>query len=157
MTDNKPLEHKEFTIDDGIPYRIYRSWRLIRFMFFKIAQHNGMDVTPEQLFVLVKLAEREGQSQVELGDSVFNDRPNMKRILDSMEEKQYVERRPHPVDKRKHCVFTTEKGKQLLTEAIPHVLHTRDQIYEGLSNDDVVHALKVLDVIESNIMKKFFD
>lgn len=79
------------------------------------------EVTAEQWGLLNYIAECEGITQAELSDRTLKDRPNIGRITDKLTAKGLIERRPHPSDKRSHCLYVTIAGSHLRTELIPIV------------------------------------
>lgn len=79
------------------------------------------EVTAEQWGLLNYIAECEGITQSELSDRTLKDRPNIGRITDKLTAKGLIERRPHPSDKRSHCLYVTIAGSHLHTELIPIV------------------------------------
>jgi MarR family transcriptional regulator, organic hydroperoxide resistance regulator len=70
-------------------------------------------VTPVQYALLHVLWEQDGQSGADLGARLRLDAATMTGILDRLVHGGLIERRPHPTDRRIHCVFLTEAGRAL--------------------------------------------
>jgi len=145
---------RNFTL---VPYKVYRTWRLIRQVFFSLAQQKGYDLNPEQFFLLIRLHEKDGISQVELGDNLFKDKANIKRILDALEKKSYIERTPDPEDKRKYKIFLTSYGREVLSQIIPIVVNVREKLYAGMEEAEVSQLFILLEKIDQNILQHFPD
>ncbi|XXT25583.1 MarR family transcriptional regulator [Sorangium sp. So ce429] len=57
---------------------------------------HGVEITPEQWMVLVRLWEQEGVTQMHLAERTFRDVPTMSRIVALMERDGLIERRQDP-------------------------------------------------------------
>ena len=111
----------------------------------------GLDLSPEQWFVLNKLRQKDGQSQVELGTEIFADRPNMSRILTGMLGRGLVKKHLDEEDGRRYVVCLTPKGRRVhdrIAEAVPQV---REEIFRDISPDELEIAMRVLERIEQNL------
>ena len=137
---------------DSIAYRIYRSARLLRRNLLAFGATRGIDLTPEQWFVLNKLSWRDGQSQVSLGDDFFADRANMTRILATLEKRGLVRREPDPDDGRRMRVFLTEEGRDVHDRFAADLPAERARLFEGMSEADIAAAQRVLDQLERNVL-----
>jgi DNA-binding MarR family transcriptional regulator len=71
-----------------------------------------------ELAVLLSLDEREPLSQREAALRLGIDRTTMVALVDELEGKGLVERRPHPADRRKNVVTFTEYGRETLQRAV---------------------------------------
>ncbi|MDF2923423.1 MAG: hypothetical protein K0R57_2337 [Paenibacillaceae bacterium] len=138
-------------IQETVAYRIYRSSRLVRHLHFLTFQRSGFDLTPEQWFILNKLALRSPQSQTELGESIMDDRPNMTRILLTLEKKGWVARRTDEKDRRKTEVQLTDAGREVLAECLPSAIQVRDQLRSGVSDEELQQFWQVLDKLDLNM------
>ena len=70
-------------------------------------------VTPVQFALLHVLWEQDGQSGADLGTRLRLDAATITGVLDRLVHTGFIERRPHPTDRRIHCVFLTEAGRAL--------------------------------------------
>lgn len=138
-------------IQNTVAYRMYRSSRLIRHLHFLTFQRNGFDLTPEQWFILNKLAVKSPQSQTELGEPLIDDRPNMTRLLVTLEKKGYISRKTDTQDRRRSEVQLTEEGTRLLEQCLPLAERVRDQMRTGLSAEELNQFWTLLDKLDHNI------
>jgi DNA-binding MarR family transcriptional regulator len=67
--------------------------------------------------LLSRLADAEGVSQQQLADAMGLHRNQMVKLVDDLEDRQLVERRPHPDDRRAHALFLTDRASTLLSHA----------------------------------------
>lgn len=102
-------------------------------------------LTPEQFVVLATLFNHDGMSQRELADYLSKDRPNITRILDKLQEKGLVVRRPDSEDRRIYRVGATAEGYELIECLTPMVLEARKRFFSTLSADEQATMREMLD------------
>lgn len=138
-------------IEETVAYRMYRTSRLIRHIHYLTFQQHGFDLTPEQWFILNKLAAKSPQSQTELGENLIDDRPNMTRLLSTLEKKGWITRRPDASDRRKTEVELTPEGQGILERGMPLALKVRDELRMGIDDKDLSGLWNVLDRLDGNM------
>jgi len=74
--------------------------------------------------------------------------PAMTRILNSLEQLGYVDRRPDPADRRASVVAATARGKKLVTSGRAVRLRALEERLTALTEDERAALLDVLPVIE---------
>lgn len=70
-----------------------------------------------ELAVLTTLGDDAPLSQQEIAAKLRVDRTTMVALVDGLEEKGLVDRRPHPADRRKNAVEPTPEGRKVLRAA----------------------------------------
>lgn len=119
------------------------------------AQHQfktgEFDVTVDQWLVLKNLSENELLSQTELANLVFKDHPTLTRIIDLLCKKGYVERVPHPQDRRSFQLHLTDSGLEKVSELRPKILEIREKAWENLTPKDFEEFKRILDTIYQNL------
>ena len=153
MKKNKSLIHAE-ALDDIINYLIYRIARLLRFKFHQDMKAVDLDMTQEQYFLLFKLWQKDGQYQAELADGFLGDTPNITRIIDVMEKKNYIKRKPDPNDRRKYRIFVADNGWKIQNLYKIHAPKARIADYKNLDDHDLVELRRILKTIEDNIISQ---
>jgi len=83
--------------------------------FAEILAPVGLE--PRQFAVLRHLAQAEGNSQQALADHLHIPPSRMVALIDELEERALVERRPNPEDRRARALFLTEAGRDTLGRA----------------------------------------
>lgn len=106
-------------VDNAIGFWIHRVYQATRNEMYRAFRAAGEDITPEQWAVLIRLWEKDGQPQSELSEATFRDAPTMSRIIDGLESRELLERRPHPDDGRVRLVHLTRAGKSLEKKLVP--------------------------------------
>jgi DNA-binding MarR family transcriptional regulator len=115
------------------------------------------DVTVDQWLVLKNLSENELLSQTELANLVFKDNPTLTRIIDLLCKKGYVERLPHPQDRRSFQLHLTESGLDKVSELRPKILEIREKAWENLTARDFEEFKRILDTIYQNLDGHVFE
>ncbi len=138
-------------VQDSFAYRVHMCARALRRDLLKILAKAGTDLSPEQWFVLNKLRQKDGQSQVELGAQLLADRPNMSRIIRGLLSREWVHRRADIDDARRQLVFITPQGLQAHDRVAGMVPDARQGLFAGISDADMQAAFRVIDRIEQNM------
>jgi DNA-binding MarR family transcriptional regulator len=145
---------KSVRIVDSLAYRVYRCARLLRVHFMTMGASVGLPITQEQWFVLNKLGWEDGQTQTALGDSIFSDRPNLTRILATMENNGWIRRVTDSEDARKTRVHLTASGRKLEERFAALVPEARKTVFRNISTEDIETVMRVLEQLEANITAK---
>lgn len=85
--------------------------RLMRTVFDRRVRTLGL--TRPQWLALVRLKRRPGVSQSELADMMEIEKAPAGRIVDRMQEKRWIERRPDPGDRRINRIYLTDRGERV--------------------------------------------
>ena len=76
-----------------------------------------LELEPRHFAVMNFIAVDEGRSQQALGDALEIPASRMVAIVDDLESREIVERRPNPADRRVRALYLTAAGKALLRKA----------------------------------------
>jgi len=112
---------------------------------------EGLDMTAEQLKMLVVLWKEDGRTQNELGESVGKFKTSVTKLVDNLEKRKLIQRRPHPSDRRSNMVCLTELGKNIKKQLLPIIEKTLEKAHNNISNDELITFHNVLDKIEKNL------
>jgi DNA-binding MarR family transcriptional regulator len=115
---------------------------------FKLGEFG---ITVDQWLILKNLAENELLSQSELAQLVFKDQPTLTRIIDILCKKSYVNRIPHPLDRRSFQLVLTEVGKAKVEELKPLVSDIRKTAWNNLDQQDFEEFKRILNTIYTNL------
>ncbi|NVJ85922.1 MAG: MarR family transcriptional regulator [Algoriphagus sp.] len=114
-------------------------------------KQGNFDVTVDQWIVLKNLSEGGAMSQTELANLVFKDHPTLTRIIDLLVKKGYVERLPHPQDRRSFQLHLTDSGVSKVTSLRPKILQIREKAWENLDEHDFEEFKRILNTIYQNL------
>jgi DNA-binding MarR family transcriptional regulator len=124
-------------LEKALPFLIHGCYQQLRSLTYKEFLGHGLELTPEQWVVLVRLWEKDGQSQSALSESTLRDRPTMSRILDTMEKSELVERSVDPQDARSRLVKLTRTGKSLQPKLVPIAKKLVQRLEAGIPERDL--------------------
>lgn len=111
------------------------------------------NVTSEQWLVLLKLSIENNISQKTLAKLTNKDQPTLTRILDILERKGLVERKPSKEDRRSFVIHITEAGLNLKDKIEPFLEDVFKAILAGISSEALNTYINVLLKINDNISK----
>jgi DNA-binding MarR family transcriptional regulator len=72
----------------------------------------GFDIRPAQFSVLVVIETNSGLSQADLAERLGIERARLVRLLDGLEKRGLIRRRPSPLDRRSHALVLTRGGQK---------------------------------------------
>ena len=108
---------------------------------------DPLGIDGREFGLLVFFADEGSLSQQEAAQRLGIDRTTMVALIDGLEGKGLVERRPHHEDRRKNTVDLTGAGRDLLTAAKRSIEAAEQQFLAPLSAADAqrfVHMLQAL-------------
>lgn len=112
---------------------------------------SDFDITVDQWLVMKNLSENELLSQSELATLVFKDQPTLTRIVDILTKKNYVERQPHPQDRRSFQLILTAAGEEKVKALKPKIASIREKAWENLNESDFQEFKRILNTIYANL------
>jgi DNA-binding MarR family transcriptional regulator len=104
-------------------------------------------IDPRALGVLRVLASREPTSQQEVAQLLGVDRTTMVALLDALEGKGIVSRRPQAGDRRRNVVELTESGRDVFHRAEETAKRTEQEFLAPLAPRDAQHLRNALHVL----------
>lgn len=123
--------------------------RLMRTVFDRRVKALG--ITRPQWLAIVRLNRRPGASQSELADMMEIEKAPAGKIVDRLEERGWVERRPDPVDRRINRIFLTELGERVHAVIRPIAQATVADALVDLSESEVIHLTQLLTRVKSRL------
>lgn len=105
---------------------------------------GGDRVSPGEFGVLVLVDANPGINQTALAEAVGADRSTMVPILDRLEKRGLIERRPVPGDRRAHALALGEVGRRRMEEFRATVREHETRIADGMSASERATLLDLL-------------
>ncbi|MFK8035318.1 MAG: MarR family winged helix-turn-helix transcriptional regulator [Hyphomicrobiales bacterium] len=106
-------------------------------------------LTLQQWVILSALWRRDGMLVTEIADYVGTNTPAASRIIDRMEERGFVDRKPSASDRRAVLVNITEKGQEL-SHLSTFFQDVNNKLLDGLSDDESTLLFELLARVEAN-------
>ena len=111
----------------------------------------GVDITIEQWSVLYHLWKEDGQSQQQLCDATFRDKPSITRLVDNLEKLQLVTRVANKDDRRINRIYLTQQANLFQAQTMELANQTLNEALEGVSNEQIEIAKEVLQKVYDNL------
>ncbi|MGB1971460.1 MAG: MarR family winged helix-turn-helix transcriptional regulator [Flavobacteriaceae bacterium] len=134
-----------------IEYALRSTWQLVTTMYNEKALKY--DATMTMAFILLSI-DPEGTPSTTLGPKIGMESTSLSRLLNKMEEKKYIMRKPNPDDGRGVLIFLTEQGKEKRDFSKKTVLEFNNGLLENIEKEKMEHFFEVIDAIKMQVEKK---
>jgi DNA-binding MarR family transcriptional regulator len=104
----------------------------------------AIDLHPPLFRVLNVVDAAEGQSQQAIGEAIGAPASRMVAIVDELEQRGLVERRPHPSDRRVRALYLTGEGRKLLARGRGIAMEHEEELTRGMSDADRKRLIALL-------------
>ena len=139
---------KDLTID----YALRATWQAVSKMYNEEAKNYGLTMAIG--FTLLSIDPKKGTPSTALGPKMGMEATSLSRILKSIEERGYIERRPNPKDGRGVLIHLTALGLEKRKDSKDVVLRFNDVIKEHVSEEDLSAFFKTAEMIHKLIADK---
>ncbi|WP_234414237.1 MarR family winged helix-turn-helix transcriptional regulator [Paenibacillus sp. CAA11] len=126
----------------GLTYR-----KVSHLLLQRLKEYN---ITPEQWSVLVRIGERDGMIQKEIGERAAKDKPTTTRLLIALEEKGFIRKIGGEADRRSFLIYITDKGREVLQKTEPIEHQVMEEVTEGIPQAELELLLKQLNQVAQN-------
>ena len=114
---------------------------------------KSLDMTLSRARALQRIQEREGLTQTELAEDLQIETPTLNRLLDKLEQSDFVERRQMDGDKRVRCIYLTEPARAKADQIATFSAGIRRQAFDGIDPDDIRAATRLIEQLIANLEK----
>ncbi len=114
---------------------------------------NTLGVTHAQTVVLIRLWEKDGQSQVELAQSAGLDQSTVVRLLDRMERDELISRVRNEGDRRVFNFYLTTKAKKACKKLAEHSGAITEIAHQTLTKKDMDKLSELVGIIIKNLQE----
>ena len=111
---------------------------------------RDLDMTRSQWWVMVHLIRFDGCNQTQLAEELDIGKVALGGLLDRLEARGWIERRPDPDDRRAKRVYLTETGRPLITEMQERARLVHRQMVDGFTEDERDLLVALLTRAKSN-------
>ena len=111
----------------------------------------GVEITIEQWSVLYHLWKEDGQSQQQLCDATFRDKPSITRLVDNLEKLGLVKRMSSKDDRRINKICLTPEAEKLQENTMEVANQTLNEALAGVTNGQIEIAKEVLQKVYENL------
>ncbi|HXR31080.1 MAG TPA: MarR family transcriptional regulator [Solirubrobacterales bacterium] len=110
----------------------------------------ALDLHPPLFRVLNMVDAAEGRSQQAIGEAIGAPASRMVAIVDELERRELIERRPHPSDRRIRALYLTPAGRELLARGRVIAMEHEEDLTRGLSQADRKRLVALLQKLVEN-------
>ena len=137
-------------LDRNFGFLIHDVSRLMRVAFDRRGRDLGL--TRSQWWVLTALYAMEGVPQSELADYMDVEKATLGRLIDRLEEKGWVERRPDTIDRRVKRLFLTARVQSLMRALRAVAADLRHDALAGLTIEEHEAFVNALLKVKANLL-----
>lgn len=113
------------------PGYLFRRMQQIAVSIF-MEECKAFDLTPVQYAALIAIHTHRGIDATRLSAVIAFDRSTLGSVIERLQAKDFVERKPAPEDKRIKLLYLTKPGAAILREIIPAVERAQARMLEPL-------------------------
>ncbi|MET4388468.1 DNA-binding MarR family transcriptional regulator [Bradyrhizobium sp. F1.4.3] len=117
------------------PGYLFRRMQQIAVSIF-MEECRAFDLTPVQYAALIAIHTHPGIDATRLSAVIAFDRSTLGSVIERLQAKDYIERKPAPEDKRIKLLHLTKSGAAILREIIPAVERAQARMLEPLKPAD---------------------
>jgi DNA-binding MarR family transcriptional regulator len=128
-----PSEPPPITMDAvyAAPGYLFRRMQQIAVAIF-MEECRSFDLTPVQYAALIAIHTHPGIDATRLSAVIAFDRSTLGSVIERLQAKDYIERRPSPADRRVKLLYLTRAGAAILRDIIPAVGRAQARMLEPL-------------------------
>lgn len=113
------------------------------------------EITCKQFFLLICLSlfQDEAPTVNQLSEVMGSSHQNVKQLINKLEGKGFLQTVSDQMDKRKMRIIQTNKMAELKVKYEKQELAFMEQLYHGLTPQQIASTLQVIKIMENNLMK----
>lgn len=114
---------------------------------------RSLGLTRPQWLALTRLHRRPGASQSELADMMEIEKAPAGRLIDRLEEKGWIERRPDRADRRVNRIYLTDRGLRIHAAILPTAESTVSDALSALSDAERRQVTKLMARVKATLAR----
>jgi MarR family transcriptional regulator, lower aerobic nicotinate degradation pathway regulator len=105
---------------------------------------NALELTPVQFSALIVICEHPGTDATRVSDLIFFDRSTIGNVLDRLEKKRLIARRPGRQDRRTKRLFLRPQGRAVLRKVAAKAPKIAERIFASVSTSERASFVELL-------------
>jgi DNA-binding MarR family transcriptional regulator len=140
-----PATENSVSEPNDMPGHLARRFQQIAVaVFLAEVEDSGFDLTPVQYAALATIKANPGLDQVTLAGLIAYDRTTITGVIDRLVQKDLIERRASPRDRRARELEITDEGRRTLRKITPAVESAQRIMLRGLSAKEGDELMRLL-------------
>lgn len=128
-----------------------KSYRSVMEQVEKDIQSRGLNLTD---FAVLELLYHKGEQPLQkIGEKILLTSGSITYVVNKLERKGYLKRKPNPADRRVTFAVIEEKGTELLSRIFPGHWDKIKELMSVLDEDEKVFAINILKKLGKNEME----
>ena len=144
------LEISGYDMDRNLGFVISDLQRLITTAMDKELKTLGL--TRAQLRIILHLSREDGLTQVRIAEDLQMGKVAVGGLLDRLQDKGLIQRRPHPTDRRATHIFLTPSAEALYKPIVESGRYVMDKMLIGISTDKQKALIDLLLTVKQNTL-----
>ena len=140
----------DIRLQDVVFYSLESASKAYRRFAQSRLQAAGINITIDQWLVLKTIHETADVTLQQVGAAVFKDFASITRIVQLLERKGLLRRKPHPTDGRRSELVLTRSGESVIRTVEPIAQANRRQALNGIAPEEIARLRAVLKRITEN-------
>ncbi len=142
------MKNKNLPLGMAVGNMMHDIFRLLR---KRTNEASGVKLTIEQLGLLHAICMKNGDVvQQDLANILGKDKSTILRFIDSLEEKELVQRIVDTNDRRKNCLVASEKGTKIMQLFLSIESVLMGELLKDISAQELDTFYKVVNTVHSN-------
>ncbi|AMJ59472.1 MarR family winged helix-turn-helix transcriptional regulator [Bosea sp. PAMC 26642] len=133
-------------------YQLVETARLLRTHVDKRARRHG--TTRAQWGVLARLRRQEGLNQAALAEQLDLQPISLARLIDRLEEQEFLQRSADPADRRAYLLHLTPQGRALVDDLDAVRSEIAGEVLDGVGEAQIAASLETLAAVRDRIRPK---
>jgi len=125
--------------------------RLLTTTIERQLRETNIELSRAQWRVIAHLFRRDGLTQTQLAEILQIERAPLGTLVDKLENRGLLERRPDHSDRRVNRVFITDAGRELVPSITQQVDKVMEQMITDLAQDEVQHLKYCLNTMRNSL------
>jgi len=149
------FEERNIDFENSIGPWLGKTVKVVDYYLQESLKGKNLDLTKEQMIVLKRLHDKNGQSQNELAFITLRNKSSLTRLLSNMEKKHYIIRKKSKNDKRINHVHLTDFGIETFKRVKPILKNMISTMEQNISASEKEQIISILKKIQYNFDSKF--
>ena len=110
------------------------------------------EITATQAKVLFQIYKFQSYRPSDIGKMLNVDKSSITRMVERLEKKALLERKPDPEDRRSCLLYLTDKGRAMVSQSLPLALNALNELEQALSDEEKAQLRHCLQkIIQSSL------
>jgi DNA-binding MarR family transcriptional regulator len=144
------LEISGYDMDRNLGFVISDLQRLITTAMDKELKTLGL--TRAQLRIILHLSREDGLTQVRIAEDLQMGKVAVGGLLDRLQDKVLIQRKPHPTDRRATHIFLTPSAEALYKPIVKSGRYVMDKMLAGISAQKQKELIDLLLTVKQNTL-----